>query len=528
MSDQELTLQLGERAVPIVLSEGGVEWAADRLRRLLPASARIMLVSDERVALFYERGMKDALCKGGFSASSFIFPVGEEEKRLPRVVSLLDELAAQKFARDDVVVALGGGVVSDMAGFAAAIYRRGMPWVAVPTTLLAMVDAAIGGKTGVDHPLGKNLIGTFHEPMSVLAPLNVLGTLDDREWLSGSAEVVKSALLAGGELWDRVLEYGPNLHNWESLALHKSIFEAMRVKIGIVEKDERETGPRRLLNLGHTFGHALEAAGGYKRFTHGEAIFLGLRAVVRMSGGMRLMNKAAAQEVDELLARVPVPRAALQPGDLLDALGHDKKTASGKLHWVLLEAPGRAVIRDDVPDSLVSDTAAWLCSIVRAGRVQGLSPRRPRVAVINGPNLNLLGRREPELYGHDDYEQLEEFLRRAAEDEQADVLILQHNVEGELVSIIQRLRHWADGILINPGGYAHTSVAIRDALASVCLPTVEVHLTDISRREPFRAESLSAPICLAVVKGEGIAGYGTALKILLSHLKNEVWSIERA
>ena len=521
MSERELTLRIGDRAIPVVFAEEGVEWAAHRLRGLVPASARVMLVSDERVALFYERAMRDALSELGLATSSFILPVGEEEKRLPRVVSLLDELVVQRFARDDLVLALGGGVVSDMAGFAASIYRRGMPWIAVPTTLLGMVDASIGGKTGVDHPLAKNLIGAFHEPLTVLAPLNVLGTLDAREWLSGSAEVVKAALLTGGELWKKILEYGANLYHWRRPLVRDGMVAAARVKIEIVERDERESGPRRLLNLGHTFGHALEAATGYRVFTHGEAVFLGLRAALRISAAMGLMSEADARETDEPLARVPFPAAEFQVEALLDAAGHDKKISAGETHWVLLEAPGRAVIRSDVPFPIIAETAQWLSSTVREGRASTPCPRRPRVAVINGPNLNLLGMREPEIYGHAGYEQLEERVRRAAEDERADLLMFQSNVEGELVAIIQRLRHWADGIIVNPGGYTHTSVAIRDALAAVGLPAVEVHLTDISRREPFRTDSLMAPVCVAVVKGEGIAGYGTALKTLLSYLKSE-------
>jgi 3-dehydroquinate dehydratase-2 len=211
----------------------------------------------------------------------------------------------------------------------------------------------------------------------------------------------------------------------------------------------------------------------------------------------------------------------------LKAAGHDKKTLAGSTHWVLLECPGRPVIRSNVPWPLVKETAAWLSSIVREGRTDAPRMRRARVAVINGPNLNLLGTREPEIYGHAGYEQLEECVRRTAEDEGADLLMFQSNVEGELIATVQRLRHWADGIIINPGGYTHTSVAIRDVLAAVGLPAVEVHLTDISRREPFRAESLIAPVCVAVVKGEGIAGYGKAMSILLSHLKSKAPHIER-
>ncbi len=251
MTPVDLHLSLGERSLPVSFADEGVDWVASELRDMFAArQPRLLLVTDERVALHYEPALARALKEQGFSVSRVILPPGEENKRLGRVANIIDELAGQKFARDDLVLAVGGGVVTDMAGFAAAIYFRGVDWVAVPTSLLGMVDAAIGGKTGVDHPLGKNLIGAFHQPRAVLAPLHVLQTLDSREWLSGSAEVVKAGLLVGGELWDLAQRLGPNLRHWPAEDVHHAIPLAASVKVDLVAQDEKEAGLRRLLNLG--------------------------------------------------------------------------------------------------------------------------------------------------------------------------------------------------------------------------------------------------------------------------------------
>lgn len=520
MSERALTMNVGERSIPLVLADEGMMWAAQRIREWIPTSARVVMVTDEQVALLYEGEFLDALRANGIAASSHVLPVGETNKRLSTVNTLLDRLAEARLARDDFIVAVGGGVVTDMAGFTASIYRRGIPWIAIPTTVIGMVDAAIGGKTGVDHPLSKNLIGAFYQPQAVFAPVSTLRTLDRRQWLSGSAELVKSALISGGELWESVREFGPDLYTWPDNARDQALFDAACTKVRIVELDERETGLRRILNLGHTFGHALEVVTGYSTYLHGEAVFLGLRAIARISAALGMLTHAAADEIEARIGGVPLPGADVDAAAMMNAIGYDKKHVSGRLNWGLLEAPGRPVIRDDVPEALVRETADWLASVARHGGPIDTSARRKRFVVINGPNLNLLGEREPDVYGRGDECELKSLLQSHADSNHADLLYFQSNIEGEIVNCIQRARHWADGIIINPGGYTHSSVAIRDALSALKIPSVEVHISDIRAREAFRRESITAGACIGVIQGEGIAGYTKAMDTLIRRNEN--------
>ncbi|MBU0508133.1 3-dehydroquinate synthase [bacterium] len=520
MNTAELFLRLGSHSIPVRHAQQGGEWAASEIRSAIARrETRILLVTDECVALHYEQEFRQALTAAGFDVSAFVLPTGELHKTLSQVSGILDTLAEERFARDDLVVGFGGGVVTDIAGFAAAIYRRGMPWIAVPTTLMGMVDAAIGGKTGMDHPLGKNLIGTFHQPLAVFAPMNVLTTLDPREWLSGSAEVVKCALISGGRLWQLVRSHGPDLGRWSKVEMHEAVRLAAAVKIEIVSQDERDLGVRRLLNLGHTFGHALEAVTGYSRLTHGEAVFYGLRSAVQMSARLGLLPEKTAAGIDEVLARAPVPAVCIEPEALTDALEHDKKTASGTLHWILLSDIGKLQITSEVSREIVNEAADRLCRIARAGVAGESTQIRKRILVINGPNLNLLGTRQPEAYGTRSYEELIRWLRNAAAERDAELLVRQSNIEGELVEIVQRARQWADGIIINPGGYTHTSVALRDAISGVDVPAVEVHLSDVAKREPFRQVSLVSPVCVATILGKGFDGYVEAMDLLIGRRK---------
>jgi 3-dehydroquinate synthase len=520
MTASRLSLDLPGRSIPVIFDNESADWAAREIAGICSPGRKVMVVTDERVSLLYGDGFIRSLQEREFAVSQFAFVPGERRKTLSTVASLVDCLAQDSFTRTDVIVGLGGGVVTDIAGFAAAIYARGVSWYAVPTSLMGMVDAAIGGKTGVDHVLGKNLIGAFHQPLAVFSPLRVLDTLDAREWLSGSAEVVKSALISGGELWDLVLERGPDLRPWPREEAYRAIVLSAQTKIDIVARDEKEGSVRRILNLGHTFGHALEAITGYALFTHGEAVFLGLRAAAHLSKARGLLKDAETRTIDDLLSQVSLPSASTEPHSLLAALDHDKKLSSGRLHWILLQGIGRSVIDPDVPASLVEETAEWLCGVVGASETASPRVRPPRILVINGPNLNLLGEREPSIYGAITYSELEGQLVAWARDLNMDVLVRQSNVEGEMVYLIQLARHWADGIVINSGGYTHTSVAIRDAISAVNLPAIEVHISDISQREEFRRTSLIAPVCIAQISGQGIEGYRQALKKLAAVLSN--------
>jgi shikimate kinase / 3-dehydroquinate synthase len=254
---------------------------------------------------------------------------GEEHKSIHAAEFVLRALAEAGAERGDVVVAVGGGVVGDLAGFCAAIYQRGIRHVQVPTTLVAQVDSAYGGKTGVDLPEGKNYAGAFHQPSAVLCDPAALETLPPEELAAGYAEVVKTALIAGGPLWARVRQGGE--------VDSEVILGCLRTKLAVVAEDERDDGRRQVLNLGHTIGHAIEAASGYTRYRHGEAVAIGLLAALRLSG-----RDALRSEVGELLAArgLPASFTGASVDDVLELVGRDKKRSRGRVPFVLVEAPG--------------------------------------------------------------------------------------------------------------------------------------------------------------------------------------------
>ena len=294
-----------------------------------PPDGRRFVVTDEHVARLHA---VPGQCAGSPC------PPGEEEKTLERAEEVLRFLAAEGATRDDMVVAVGGGVVGDLGGFCASVYQRGMRWAGIPTTLVAQVDSAYGGKTGVDLPEAKNYVGAYHHPAAVLTDPAVLETLPEEEAAAGYAEVVKTALIAGGPLWARVREGGP--------VDDETIWRCLRTKLAIVAEDERDSGRRQVLNLGHTVGHAIEAATGYGRYRHGEAVAIGLLAALRLSG-----RDALRKEVEDLFATRGLPSrfegAAVD--DVLEYVARDKKRTGGQVPFVLVEAPGEVTPGHDVP-----------------------------------------------------------------------------------------------------------------------------------------------------------------------------------
>jgi len=292
-----------------------------------PDDGRRFVVTDENVA--------QALPFKG--DATYVFPPGEPEKTLTRAEHLLRFLAKEGATRDDIVVALGGGVAGDLAGFCAAVYQRGMRWVGIPTTLVAQVDSAYGGKTGVDLPEAKNYVGSYHQPSAVLVDPSALDTLSAGEAAAGYAEVVKTALIAGGPLWARVRDGGA--------VDDETIWRCLRTKLAVVAEDERDAGRRQVLNLGHTVGHAIEAATGYGRYRHGEAIGIGLLAALRLSGRDALRNEVAGL----LSARgLPAKFEGAAVDDVLQFLARDKKRAGGRVPFVLVQAPGEVTPGHDV------------------------------------------------------------------------------------------------------------------------------------------------------------------------------------
>jgi 3-dehydroquinate synthase len=306
-----------------------------------PRGGRPFVVTDETVGELYGRAIGDA-------AATILIPPGEAAKTWEQAGRVLRALAAAGMEHDDHVVALGGGVVGDLAGFCAATYQRGVPVVQLPTTLVAQVDSAYGGKTGVDLPEGKNYAGAYHQPAAVLADPAVLATLPPAELAAGWAEVIKTALIAGGALWERVRD--PSAQVDADLVL-----ACARTKLAVVAADERDQGRRQVLNLGHTVGHAIETATGYARYRHGEAVGLGLLAALTLSGQPVLRAEVAELLAAHALAVTLDP--AVDRTAVLTALERDKKRRGGRVGWVLVEAPGdvrtgRAVDPDDVARAL--------------------------------------------------------------------------------------------------------------------------------------------------------------------------------
>ena len=394
---------------------------------------------------------------------------------------------------DDHVAALGGGVVGDVAGFCAAVYQRGVNVVQVPTTLVAQVDSAYGGKTGVDLPEGKNYAGAYHQPAAVLVDPATMATLPQAELAAGWAEVIKTALIAGGPLWERVRA---------GAALDRDLVLACaRTKLAVVASDERDAGRRQILNLGHTVGHAIETVTGYRRYRHGEAVALGLLAALELSDQAELRA-----EVATLLAARGLPTDLDRSVDAGGGRGGDRARQ---------EAPRRA-------GRLRAGRGAGRRAARPAGGGRRAAPRRDRVAhrmrnrvaVLHGVNLDALNRRPAEHYGGLTFMQLETRIERFAHELGLEARFFQSNHEGEYVEEIHKAGDYADGLLLNPGAWTHYAWSLRDAVEVSGLPAVEVHLSDVENREEFRRVSVFDGVCVAKVSGRGVDGYRDALVAL--------------
>ncbi|HET8711554.1 MAG TPA: 3-dehydroquinate synthase [Spongiibacteraceae bacterium] len=345
---QTLTVDLGDRSYPIHI---GAQLLA-RADLIVPhiAGKQVCIVTNATVAPLYLERVKNSLA--GLQVDEVILPDGEQYKTLAQLNAIFDELLQHRHNRTTTLIALGGGVVGDMTGFAAACYQRGVDFIQIPTTLLAQVDSSVGGKTGVNHPLGKNMIGAFHQPRCVIADTDVLNTLPQREFSAGVAEVIKYGLIcdAGFYAWlqqnmDGLMARDPNL-------LREAVYRSCANKAKVVAADEREGGLRAILNLGHTFGHAIETAQGYGEWLHGEAVAVGMLMAADFSARLGWMPNSAVDSVRELLARAKLPLRPPQGmtvEQFLQLMAVDKKVLDGQLRLVLLKAIGEAIVTSDFP-----------------------------------------------------------------------------------------------------------------------------------------------------------------------------------
>jgi 3-dehydroquinate synthase len=343
----EIPVDLGERRYTVSVGHGLARLLPDLLEGL--RGRRTMLVAGRRVFALHGAAVERSL-RGLGPVQVALVPDGERFKSRRTLEAVYDAFLEARLGRDGLVVALGGGVVGDVAGFAAATWMRGVDWVGIPTTLLSMVDSSVGGKVGINHAKAKNMIGAFHQPRAVVIDPSFLATLPPRELRSGAYEVLKCAILADRALFASIREAPPGIRGWDRVALENAIATACRIKAEVVEKDEREGGLRRVLNLGHTIGHALEAETRYRRFTHGEAVGWGLVGAAWIARHRGLLPEAAYDAVASAVDHVgPRPRVSDLPAPrLLDALARDKKAKDGRVPFVLPTAVGRVAIRDDV------------------------------------------------------------------------------------------------------------------------------------------------------------------------------------
>ena len=355
---QTLNVDLGHRSYPIHIGPG----LLNRGDLLLPhlAQARAVIVTNTRVAPLYLDRLSATLQSVGVEIIPVILPDGEAYKNWETLNLIFDALLTHRAERKTTLIALGGGVIGDLTGFAAASYQRGVPFIQVPTTLLSQVDSSVGGKTGINHPLGKNMIGAFYQPQVVLADTDTLNTLPDRELSAGLAEVIKYGLIGDLPFLEWLEINMPKLRARDPQALQYAIARSCQDKADVVAADERESGIRAHLNLGHTFGHAIETGMGYGNWLHGEAVGAGMVMAADASRRMGWLSEADVVRTRALIRAAGLPDVAPDLGmdTYMDFMGHDKKVESGKMRFVLLKKLGEAVVTGDIPHATLCETLA--------------------------------------------------------------------------------------------------------------------------------------------------------------------------
>ena len=357
MSHAPLRVALGARSYPIHIGAG----LLDRPELFAPhvAGRRAAVVTNETIAPLFADRLEATLGLAGANLLRVVLPDGESFKTLATLNRVFDALLGANADRRTVIVALGGGVVGDIAGFAAATYQRGVPYVQVPTTLLAQVDSSVGGKTAVNHELGKNMIGAFHQPLAVIADTETLATLPERELAAGLAEVAKHGAIRDGAFLEWIEQNAQALRRRDPDALAHAIRRSCEIKAEIVSEDERETGARALLNFGHTFGHAIESGMGYGSWLHGEAVAAGMALAARFSAQQGRLPNDAAERFIGILGKLglPVEAPRMAPARWMEFMARDKKNRDGRITLILLEALGQAAI---VNDAATADLEAFL------------------------------------------------------------------------------------------------------------------------------------------------------------------------
>lgn len=358
---QTVHVHTSERDYDVVIGPGLLREAPERIAGVV-SSPRIAIVTDETVASLHGARLAEDLRQAGTDARTITVPAGEQSKSWAVAGSVLEQLIAAGMDRTSAVVALGGGVVGDLAGFCAAVFMRGVPFVQLPTTLLAHVDSSVGGKTAVDLPAGKNLVGAFIQPRLVLADTETLATLPEGEWSSGLAEVVKSGILGSESLMSWMEAHARELRAREPETVARAVEECVAFKAGVVESDEHERGARESLNYGHTLGHALETVAGYGAYSHGAAVAEGMRFAARLSERVLGTSREYSERQGALLDAVGLPARPVlaEPDQLRQVMGADKKARGGRPRFVLSPAPGEYTVAEVDDAILVEELSSWV------------------------------------------------------------------------------------------------------------------------------------------------------------------------
>ena len=358
----KVRVELGERAYDIIIGADVFDKASKLLSSMVKRR-KCLLVSDGNVYGLYADRTVDSLAKAGAIVYASVFKPGEGSKNLQTMERLYRKAAGTGLDRDSVIVAIGGGVPGDMAGFLAATYMRGIDFIQIPTSLLAMVDSSVGGKTGLDLPEGKNLVGAFWQPKMVLIDPKFLETLPDREILCGMAEIVKTAVILDKDLFSFLEKKGVDILSRKLAPASKAIARCCELKASVVAADEREGSLRAILNYGHTFGHAIETVSGYASIAHGEAVSIGMCMAADLALKMGVISKKDAERQERLIEKLSLPLrvARLKPAEILDAMSKDKKTRGDKLNFVLPTRIGEAKVFKDVPKGVVLETIRGRC-----------------------------------------------------------------------------------------------------------------------------------------------------------------------
>jgi 3-dehydroquinate synthase len=357
---QTLTVNLGDRSYPIFVGPGLLPRAGEFLKQA-GVRGKVAVVTNPTVAQLYLDALCEALTSTGFQATPILVPDGEAHKDLKSLASIYDRLIDDRLERSACIVALGGGVIGDLAGFAAATYLRGVPYVQVPTTLLAQVDSSVGGKTGVNHQDGKNLIGAFYQPRLVLIDVEVLQSLPRRELIAGLAEVIKYGIIEDPALFRLLEQEHRRLVGLDQELLMQVIATCCAIKARVVEKDEREDEYRAVLNFGHTIGHALEAATGYSRFLHGEAVGIGMAKASAISAQQGFCDQSSLRRIHDLIEKVGLPLEIppeVSVDSLIQGMELDKKSAGGKIKFVVCAGIGKTRFHSLTPAEILSALSA--------------------------------------------------------------------------------------------------------------------------------------------------------------------------